>query len=136
MNFDEGSGLAFEPEPTCYAIAFSLANNPASKQTSQANTSIMDDGRCKWMDSRQIAVNDTVADKLLNVVLVKLTAGGMDDIVVALGQVPQAKLAEIYTNVEVKQKGFRMDMKNDKGAKVGALKLKITFTKELVNKEG
>ena len=57
MNFDEGSGLAFEPEPTFYGIAFSLANNPASKQTTSANTSIMEDGRCKWMDSRQITRN-------------------------------------------------------------------------------
>ena len=49
------------------------------------------------MDSRQLSVNDTVQDKLVNVVLVKLTAIGMDDVVVALGQVPVEKLATIYS---------------------------------------
>ena len=49
-----------------------------------------------------MAVHDTLADKLLNCTVVKLTAIGEQDVPVAKGQVPEAKLAEIYAAVDVK----------------------------------
>ena len=97
MDFDGESGMTFEKEPTFYGVAFSFANDALRKVTTAANSEVDEDGRCYWMDSRQLSVNDTVQDKLVNVVLVKLTAIGMDDVVVALGQVPVEKLATIYS---------------------------------------
>ena len=101
MVFAEASGLAFEPEPTLYGVRFSLENDPSRSITSEAGT--QDEGpTCRWMDTRQLAVHDTLADKLLNCTVVKLTAIGEQDVPVAKGQVPEAKLAEIYAAVDVK----------------------------------
>ena len=82
-----------------------------------------------------MAVNDTIADKLLDVTLVKLTSIGEDDVVVAKGQVPAEKLAEIYKQVDVKQKSFPLQMNNLEGSPVGTLKAKIMFSKELLKNE-
>lgn len=49
-----------------------------------------------------MAVNDTLVDKLINCTLVKLTAIGEKDVPVASGQVPQTKLADIYSKVDMK----------------------------------
>lgn len=82
-----------------------------------------------------MAVNDTIADKLLDITLVKLTSIGEDDVVVAKGQVPAEKLAEIYQQVDVKQKSFPVQMSNPDGAAVGTLKAKVMFSKELLKNE-
>ena len=101
MVFTEASGLTFEPEPTLYGVRFSLENDPSRSITTEPGIHISP-SNYKWMDTRQLAVADTVADKLLNCTVVKLTAIGEQDVPLAKGQVPEAKLAEIYAAVDVK----------------------------------
>ena len=70
----------------------------------------LDGGRYSWMDGRQLAVNDTTADKIVTVTLVKLTSIGESDVPVARAQVPTEKLAAIYAAVDVRQKSFAVEM--------------------------
>lgn len=91
------------------------------------------EGRYMWMDSRQVAVENTVSDKILNVAIVQLTAIGQEDVLVCQGQVPAEKLASIYEQVDQKQRSFIIEMKNaGDGASAGNLKVKISFTTELL----
>lgn len=53
-----------------------------------------------------MAVKDTVADKLINCTLVILKEIGVKDEVVCTGQVPEAKVQEIYAKMDQK-KGLR-----------------------------
>ena len=100
MDFAEGSGMAFDPEPTQYGIRFAMADDENRSITSTEGA--LGEGRYAWMDSRQLAVNDTTADKVITVTLVKLTSIGESDVPVARAQVPTEKLAAIYAAVDVK----------------------------------
>mmetsp|Transcript_4026 Transcript_4026/g.5358 ORF Transcript_4026/g.5358 Transcript_4026/m.5358 type:complete len:152 (-) Transcript_4026:64-519(-) len=133
MDFLPESQLLFDPDPTRYGVRFGFEGDAARLETSAEGQ--LTDARYYWMDSRQIAVNDTVADKLINITLVKLTPKGEEDVFVSSGQVPAEKLATIYEQADVKQKSFPVEMKNGEGAVVGTLKAKIMFTKELLKTE-
>lgn len=72
---------------------------------------------------------------MVNCTLVKLTAKGEKDVPIAFGKVPEAKLAEIYAAVDVKQKTFPVEMKNDQQQPVGTFKAKIMLSSELLKNE-
>ena len=136
MEFDEASNMSFENQPDLYAVRFSLENDPSRKITCE--NGIPSEGqptRYDWADTRQLAIQDTIQDKLLNCTLVKVTPIGQDDIPMAKGQVPEAKLAEIYAAVDVKQKTFAIKMSNEAGQEVGTFKLKIMLSTEQLKEE-
>lgn len=80
-------------------------------------------------------MNDTVADKIITVTIVKLTAKGESDIPVATVEVPVDKLEAAFANAEKKNKSFTFPIKNMQGQVVGQFKNKIMFTKELLKTE-
>ena len=94
----------------------------------------LSEARYMWMDTRQLAVNDTIADKVVSVTLVKLTSIGESDVPVARGQVPTEKLAAIYAAVDVRQKSFGVEMQSMEGQPCGTCKVKIMFSTELLQK--
>ena len=108
MDFTEASGMAFDPEPTKYGIRFAMADDKNRSITSTEGG--LEDGRYAWMDTRQLAVNDTVAEKVITVTLVKLTSMGESDVPVARAQVPTEKITAIYAAVDVRQKSFPLEM--------------------------
>ena len=117
--------MTMEAEPTVYGVAYSMANDPARTQTSPGGE--MFDGLYEWMDSRTLSVNDTVADNLVNVTLVKLTPVGEEDVQVVKGQIPAAQMAKAYEDGDsVRPKSFTIDMmKLDGSGSVGKMKMKI-----------
>ena len=86
INDFDNSELATGAADSKYGVRFSFENNVSRAQTSEEGE--INDGRLSFMDARTVGVNDTLTDKLLNVVLVKLTAIGKQDVVVCSGQVP------------------------------------------------
>lgn len=132
MDFTPESGLTFDAEPTMYGMVFTMDNNPALTTTSEAlGQTEGPSTSCNWADTVQLEVNDTNTDKIVNCTLVKLTSVGEQDIPVATAQVPAAKMADIYAQVDVKQKTFTVEMKKD-GQAVGSFRLKIMLSSELL----
>ena len=126
----EESDFATAPEGTKFVVRFSFANDATRSNTSAAGDYA--DGRCYWADTRQVAVQNTTADTVMKIALMKQTEIGQDDVLVSEGQVPVEKLASIYEQVDVKQKSFNLEMMKG-GAPGGTMKVKIMFTKELLN---
>ena len=133
MEFSPESGMAFDPEPTKYGIAFAMDND--TERTVTSTEGEVTEGKYYWMDTRQLSVNDTVADKFVNITLVKLTSIGEKDVPVASGQIPTANMVAIYEAVNVKQKSIPVEMRNMQGQPAGTIKVKIMFTTELLKTE-
>jgi hypothetical protein len=133
MEFNPESGMVFDPEPTKYGVVFAMDND--AERTITSCEGEVTEGKHYWMDTRQLSVNDTVADKFVNITLVKLTSIGEKDVPVATGQVPAATMVAIYEAVNVKQKSIPIEMKNMQGKPAGTIKVKIMFTTELLKTE-
>lgn len=86
MEYSPESKQTFEGEPVKYAAVYARSSDPASAVTSAPGEVF--DGALEFMDTRQLSVNNTVADKVITVTIVKLTGAGEKDIPVATAEVP------------------------------------------------
>ena len=82
MVVPEASEMATAPAETKFVVKFSFENDGARSSTTAPHCD-MQDGRMFWMDNRQIAVENTVSDTLMNVALMKQTVIGEEDVLIS-----------------------------------------------------
>ena len=69
--------MAWEQAPTKYGIMFGFEGDASRNVTAEPGELEAEPAvGVRWMMTVQVAVNDTIADKLINCTLVKLTAIG------------------------------------------------------------
>lgn len=121
-------GKTFE-EGQQYGVIYSMIKD-INRKTDPVAGDRNDAQSYSWMDSRMLAVQDTNADTAVKVTVIKMSPQGQDDVPevpIAYAIVPVEKLTQIFKDMDVKQKSFKIELKTMGDEPAGTLRNKIMF---------